>query len=145
ASFIPVSTNHVGLDLFKPIVGRGSAYADFDQDGDLDVVLCQTGGAPLFCRNDQSLQHNWLKVQLTGKKSNRSAIGATINLKSAGQLQSRQVMPTRSYLSQCELPVTFGLGKATSVDELVIRWPSGKIQPVTVPSLNRSIHVTEAD
>lgn len=137
ATFIPVGQDKAGADLFKRIVGRGSAYADIDGDGDLDVVLTQTGGAPLLLRNDQQFGHNWLRLKLIGKKSNRDAIGARIHVQAGGRTISRQVVPTRSYLSQSELPVTIGLGKLDKVDEIEIIWPGGEKQRVASPPLNR--------
>jgi hypothetical protein len=119
-----------GPDLVKPIVGRGSAFGDFDNDGDLDVVFTQTGGAPLLLRNEQSLNHHWLRLKLIGKKANRDAIGAWIHVKVGGRLLARQVMPTRSYLSQSELPVTVGLGASDKFDALEIVWPGGQVQKV---------------
>ena len=130
ATFVPVSEQKAGPDLFKPIVGRGSAFADIDGDGDLDVVLTQVNGPPLLLRNDQDLKHHWLRLKLVGTKSNRSAIGASIKLRAGGQTMTRQVMPTRSYLSQSELPVTFGLGAADHFDELEVTWPGGEKQTV---------------
>ncbi len=130
ASFIPVSDQKAGKDLFKPIVGRGSAYADIDGDGDLDVVLTQVGGAPLLLRNDQHLNRHWVRLKLVGTKSNRSAIGAVVKLRVGNQILTRQVMPTRSYLSQSELPVTIGLGNAGKVDGLEVLWPGGAKQAV---------------
>ena len=130
ASFVPVPPEKCGAQLFKPIVGRGSAFADIDGDGDLDVVLTQVGGAPLLLRNDQALGHHWLRLKLIGRKSNRDAIGARVTVQAGGQTMRRQVMPTRSYLSQSELPVTIGLGRAARVDELSITWPDGSIQKV---------------
>src|SRR5688572_1181535 len=76
STFTPVDSKHAGADLFKPIVGRASAYADIDNDGDLDAVITQAGGAPLLLRNDQQLNLHWLRVKLAGTKSNRSAHGA---------------------------------------------------------------------
>ena len=128
--FIPVPPEKCGDDIFKPLVGRGSAFADIDGDGDLDVVMTQIGGRPLLLRNDQRLSHHWLRLKLVGTKANRDAIGAWIKVRVSGQVLSRQVMPTRSYLSQSELPVTIGLGKATSVDSVEIVWPGGAIQKI---------------
>lgn len=134
-SFVPVTAENAGSDLFKPIVGRGSAYGDIDNDGDLDVILTQLAGRPVLLRNDQELNHHWVRVQLIGKQNNRSAIGALVKLRIGTETLTRQVMPTRSYLSQSELPVTFGLGKADRVDELQIIWPGNKTQLVPVDSI----------
>jgi hypothetical protein len=136
ATFVPAPSEKAGADLFKRIVGRGSAYADIDADGDLDVVLTQTGGAPLLVRNDQQLGHHWLRLKLAGRKSNRDAIGAWVHVRAGGRTISRQVMPTRSYLSQSELPVTIGLGKLGKVDHIEIVWPGGQKQEVTNARLN---------
>ncbi|MHB8522446.1 MAG: CRTAC1 family protein [Limisphaerales bacterium] len=136
--FVAVPPEKCGHDLFKPIVGRGSAFADIDGDGDLDVVLTQINGPPLLLRNDQRLHHHWLRFKLTGTRSNRDAIGAWVQVRVGNQVMSRQVMPTRSYLSQSELPVTFGLGEADHVEEVVVTWPGGatqKVGPVKIDGL----------
>ena len=130
ATFKVVPAGKCGQDLMKPIVGRGSAFADIDGDGDLDAILTQTGGRPLLLRNDQHLQHHWIRVQLVGKTSNRDGIGAWVNARVGGKVVSRQVMPTRSYLSQSELPVTIGLGKNERVENVEIVWPGGQKQTV---------------
>ncbi|MHB1308251.1 MAG: CRTAC1 family protein [Limisphaerales bacterium] len=129
--FISVPPAKAGDDLFQPIVGRGSAYADIDGDGDLDVILLQTGGPPLLLRNDQKLDHHWIRFRLQGTSSNRDAIGAEVKLRSGAQTLYRTVMPTRGYLSQSELPVTFGLGRNGRVDAVEVRWPNGRTQTVT--------------
>lgn len=141
--FVAITPDKAGNDLFKPIVGRGSAFADIDGDGDLDAVLTQVGGPPLLLRNDQQLNHHWLRLKLVGTKSNRSAIGALIKVRVGGQTFERQVMPTRSYLSQSELPVTIGLGAATKPDEVEILWPSGVRQKVVAVSVDQTTIVTE--
>lgn len=127
--FVEVEGHRVG-DLSRPIAGRGASYADIDGDGDLDVVLTQTGGRPMLLRNDQRTGHHWLRVKLEGRPPNSQAIGAQVRLRSGGVTQTRLVMPTRSYLSQVELPVTFGLGAEPEVESLVITWPGGGRQEV---------------
>jgi len=141
--YLPVPAEKCGGDLLKPIVGRGSAYADIDGDGDLDVILTQVGGPPLLLRNEQKLGHHWLRLKLVGTKSNRDAIGAWVKARVGGHTLSRQVMPTRSYLSQSELPVTIGLGKAEKVDGLEIAWPSGTKQKLDSLPIDRLSVVTE--
>ena len=129
-------------DLARPIVGRGAAYADIDGDGDQDILLTQTGGPPLLLRNDQQLGHHWLRVKLIGSSSNRDAIGARVELVADGIIQRRQVMPTCSYLSQVELPITFGLGETTQTS-VRITWPNGSVQIVTIDQVDTTLIVTE--
>src|SRR5439155_25069052 len=88
-------------------------------------------GPPLLLRNDQKLKHHWIRIQLVGTRSNRNAIGAWVNVKIGGKTISRQVMPTHSYLSQSELPVTIGLGSADRIDQLEIILPGGEKQTVS--------------
>jgi hypothetical protein len=140
--FEAVPAGKCSPDLLKPIVGRGSAFADIDGDGDLDVVLTQIGGPPLLLRNDQNSGHHWLRLKLIGTKSNRDAIGAWVKARVGGHTLSRQVMPTRSYLSQSELPVTIGLGDSDKVEAVEIIWPRGTTQKVT-PKLDQLTIVTE--
>ncbi|MEA2708262.1 MAG: enediyne biosynthesis protein [Phycisphaerales bacterium] len=128
AGFVPVPPTKAGSELFKKIVGRGSAFADIDGDGDQDVVLTQIAGPPLLLRNDQKLSNHFVRLKLIGKRANRDAIGAVIRLKLGDQTLTRQVMPTRSYLSQSELPVTIGLGPAAKSDSIEIVWPGGAVQ-----------------
>ncbi|MFZ0828232.1 MAG: CRTAC1 family protein [Verrucomicrobiia bacterium] len=141
--FVLVPPDKCGDDLFQPIVGRGAAFADIDGDGDLDVVLTQINGPPLLLRNDQDLHHHWIRLKLVGTKSNRDAIGAWIKVRVGGHTLSRQVMPTRSYLSQSELPVTVGLGDATKPDAVEILWPSGIRQQVENVLVDQPMTVTE--
>jgi len=134
--FVSVAPEQCGGDLFKPLVGRGSAFADIDGDGDLDVVLTQTGGPSLLLRNDQRLDHYWLRLKLIGAGSNRDAIGALIKLRTGDRTLLRQVMPTRGYLSQSELPVAIGLGPSSRVDELEVTWPGGQKQVIDPSSIH---------
>jgi hypothetical protein len=133
STFVEVPAAETG-DLARPIVGRGSAYADIDGDGDLDVVLFQTGGAPLLLENRQRTGHHWLRIELEGdpgRGSNRDALGARLELTTDGVTQLRQVMAARSYLSQSERAVTFGLGEAEVADRLVVVWPDGSRHEMT--------------
>ncbi len=131
-------------DLARPIVGRGAAFADLDGDGDQEVILTQTGDRPLLLRNEQRTGHHWLRVKLVGKRSNPDAIGARIELRAGGVTQNRLVMPTRSYLSQVELPVTFGLGRADRVEFLRVTWPGGGRQEVQVDAVDTTLVAEEA-
>jgi hypothetical protein len=130
-------------DLGREIVGRGASYADIDADGDLDVVLTQVAGPPLLLRNDQQLNHHWLRVRLQGREPNREAIGAWVELEVDGRKLRRQVMPTRRYLSQVELPITFGIGAATEVSPLTVVWPDGSRQTVRVSDVDRELVVEQ--
>jgi len=122
-------TDKVGTDLRQPIVGRGAAYADFDNDGDLDLVLTTNNGPAKLLRNDNGNQNDMLRVRTIGTRSNRDGIGAKITVTtSEGWHLTKMVKSGSSYLSQSEMPVTFGLGKpeANKGVSLEIVWPSGK-------------------
>ena len=131
-------------DLATPLVGRGAAYADIDSDGDLDVLLTQNGAPPLLLRNDQKLGHHWLRVKLVGTSVNRDAIGAWVELRAGDLLQKRQLMPTRSYLSQVEPVLTFGLGRIDQIDSIEVLWPDGSSQTVTDIKTNSLLEITQA-
>jgi len=143
SEFVLVPEDDCGADFRAPLVGRGAAYADIDGDGDLDVLVTAIRSRPRLLRNDQQLGRHWLRVRLTGKRSNRDAIGAWVEAHVGGEVLSRQVMPTRSYLSQVELPVTFGLGGATEVDKLVVRWPDGSVQEVNDVEIDRLLPIEQ--
>ena len=117
-------------DLRQPLVGRGAAFGDIDGDGDLDAIITQIAGPPAVLRNDQQAGRHFVRLKLIGAKANRDAIGARVTVKVGDQKLSRVVMPTRSYLSQVELPVTIGLGDKTEVDEVTVEWPGGGSQVV---------------
>ncbi len=118
----------VGEGFDRPKVGRGLAYADFDRDGDLDLLLTTNNGPAYLYRNDQLSANRSIRFRLIGTKSNRDAIGATVRIFSGGLNQSRMVKSGSSYLSQSELPLTFGLEKRDRVERAVIAWPSGRTE-----------------
>lgn len=133
--FIEAGPAYSGNDLFRPIVGRGSAYADMDGDGDLDVVMTQIAGPPLLLRNDQQLGHDWFRLKLTGRRANRDALGAWLEVCWDGFTAWRQVMATRGYLSSSERIVTIGAGNLGAPRAVRIHWPGGAVQeagPVTI-------------
>jgi hypothetical protein len=130
-------------DLAHPIVGRGSSCADVDGDGDLDLVLTQSGGRALLLRNDLSLGHHWLRLSLVGKAPNHDAIGARVVLEAGGARRTQELAPQRSYLSQVELPLTFGLGTVDKVDVLEIRWPDGTTQRIQDPAVDQVLVVRQ--
>ncbi len=140
--FVEADKSKLG-DLTTPIVGRGAAFADIDSDGDLDVVLTQTGGRPLLLRNEQSTDHHWLRIKLVGRTCNRDAIGAEVELVVGSTTLRRIVMPTRSYLSQSESPVTFGMGTSMTVDRLVVKWPGGQKQVVPVNAVDQTLVIAQ--
>ena len=121
-------------DLLMPIVGRAAATADFDRDGDLDLVLTANGGPPRLLRNDtRGLGHS-LRLRLVGdgRRSNRDAIGAVVEVETAGEIQRQELRAGRGYLSQSELMLTFGLGESHQADRVTIRWPGRDAGPPTV-------------
>jgi enediyne biosynthesis protein E4 len=117
----------VGAGFATPKVGRGAAYGDIDNDGDLDVLITTNGGPAYLYRNDQTAGHRSLRIRLVGTDSNRDGIGAMVRIFYGGQSTSKTVKSGGSYLSQSELPVTFGLGRRDVVERVVVRWPRGRV------------------
>ena len=115
----------IGGGFGQAKVGRGLAYGDFDRDGDLDLLVTTNNGPAYLYRNDQLGGNKSVRIRLVGTKSNRDAIGARVRIFHGETSQSRLVKGGSSYLSQSELPLTFGLGKRDQIDRLVIDWPNG--------------------
>ena len=142
--FVMLNAEQTGTDFQKRMVGRGASYADIDGDGDLDLALFSSGGRPRLLRNDQALGQHWLRLQLQGVTCNRDAIGAQVEVAlPGGAVLYRTVMPTRSYQSQVELPVTFGLGNCSRPERITVTWPGGQRQEVPVSSVDQLLRVLQ--
>ena len=138
SEFIKVSDDKIGDDFPEPIVGRGAAVGDLDGDGDVDIVLVSNGEHPRVLINNQSLGNHWIRFSLESEVDNRSAIGALVELATGSGIQTRCVVNTRGYLSQSELPLTFGLGKNDKVDRVLITWPDGTKQTIENPEIDKT-------
>jgi len=143
--FIPLPVAATGASFAAPMVGRGATYADIDGDGDLDILITAAGAPPRLLRNDQSIGHHWLRVRLIGNgtTANRDAIGARVDVSlRSGRTITKHVSPTRSYLSQVELPLTFGLGR-DALESIVVTWPDGSRQRVDLPQPNQFLTISQ--
>ena len=129
--------------LGVPQVGRGAAYADFDRDGDLDVLVTANGGPPRLLRNDGGNENRMLRIRTVGTASNRDGIGARIDVTAGGETRWQVVKTGSSYLSQSELPLTFGLGGRTRADTVTVTWPSGRVDRLGAVPADRAITVEE--
>ncbi len=125
-------------------VSFGAATADFDGDGDLDLVYANYEGNPSVFRNDVQTG-NRLVIELRGRESNRFGVGTKVTLESAGHMQVRELQPARGYLSSSEPVVHFGLGEYDIVERLEVRWPSGRIQTLTQIPVNQRLTLDEED
>ena len=127
----------------QPKVGRGLAYGDFDRDGDVDLLLTTNNGPAYLYRNDQTGGNRSIRFRLAGTKSNRDAIGAVVRIYHGGQSQSRMVRGGSSYLSQSELPVTFGVGKGDKIERATVEWPGGRTEEFKDLATGKSYHCVE--
>jgi hypothetical protein len=150
-TFIDVA-GEIGGGFSQPKVGRGLAYGDFDRDGDLDLLITTNNGPSYLYRTDQTAGNRSIRIRLVGTKSNRDAIGASVKIfhgasngaSNGTSTQSRLVKGGSSYLSQSELPVTFGLGKRDKIDRLVIQWPSGRTEEYKSLAAGRAYECVES-
>ena len=138
------TTNSVGPDLGVPRVGRSAAYADIDNDGDLDVLMTTNGGPAVLFRNEGVTNHS-LRIKLEGTRSNRDGIGTVVTVNAGGGKQSLTLRSGSGYLSASELVLTFGLGKRQQADEIELRWPSGQVDHLSKVAAGQTITVREGE
>jgi hypothetical protein len=137
-------TTKLGRAMRQAMVGRGVAYGDFDNDGDLDLLIASNNGQARLLRNDGGNQNNLLRIKTVGTTSNRDGIGAKITLRVSAQQKLWGVVKSgSSYASQSELPLTFGLGKTEKVASIEVAWPSGRVDKLQDVSANQSLTIQE--
>ena len=126
-------------------VGRGAALADYDNDGDLDIVIADCGGPAMLYRNDGGNRNHWISIRARGRVSNRFGLGSKVRVTVAGVTQLREINPYGSYLSSGDMRLLVGVGKAEKIDRLVIEWPLGKKQILENVPVNRQLDLDEAN
>ena len=136
-------TAECGPGLTTPHSSRGCAFGDFDNDGDMDVLVMNMNEPPSLIRADISTANHWLKVKLTGVDSNRTAIGARVDVRSGDRTQSQEVQSQTSYYSVNDFRLHFGLGAASEADRLTVRWPSGKRETLRSVPADRVVYIEE--
>ena len=124
------ASDQAGLAIMEPHVSRGLAVGDLFNDGNMDLVVEDLTGSPMVLRNHGIPGRHWVSFELAGTKSNRMAIGARLKLVAGGMTQTDEIHSGGSYLSQSDVRVHFGLGSATKIDSLEIRWPSGQVDTI---------------
>jgi enediyne biosynthesis protein E4 len=136
-------SNVTGTGISEPRSSRGCAFGDFDNDGDVDVLVMNMNEPPLLLQNELKSENNWLSIKLIGTKSNRSAIGSRIVLKNGTQVQSQEVTSQTSYYSHNDFRSHFGLGANKQADSIEIRWANGEIETLKNVATNQFITVKE--
>jgi len=136
-------SSKMGAALRAENVARGCAFGDFDNDGDVDVIINNLDGPPTLLRNDGGNKNNWIMIKCIGTKSNRSAIGTRVKVKCGDHSQIDEVMSGSSYYSQNDFRLHFGLGSAAKVDRVDLTWPSGVKETFPNLPVNRLIVVQE--
>jgi hypothetical protein len=135
-------SDEAGPALGQRHASRGAAIGDFDNDGDLDVLIMNVNEVPSLLRNDAPPHNHWLKIKLVGTKSNRSGIGARVTVRYGGRVQMQELVSQSSYLSSNDPRLHFGLGAATEVD-IEVFWPSGTLQKLLKVAVDRILTLNE--
>jgi hypothetical protein len=136
-------SEQLGAPVTTPKASRGAAFADFDNDGDVDIVVNNLHDTPDLFRLDQTGERHWVTLKLVGTHSNRSAIGALVRIVTADGEQRQEVRGGGSYYSQNDLRLHFGLGAARAIDSVIVRWPNGREETWTTIAIDRSHTLTE--
>ena len=135
----------MGLDQAPVRSSRGGAFCDYDNDGDLDLLVLAIDDAPTLLRNDGGNRQNWLQFRLTGRRGNRSAIGARVQVVTGSKTRTGRIRSGGGFLSQNDLRLHFGLGQAAAADRVEISWPRGGSQVLMNVQANRIIRIEEAE
>ena len=140
--FVEISdASGAGLSIVK--VSRGAAFGDYDNDGDVDIFVVNSVGRADLLRNDGGNEHNWFQVRVVGVESNRDGVGARIELNAGGLRQIREIKSGSGLYSQNDLHASFGLGKNESIEQLVVRWPSGTVDRMSQLAVNQRVVIEE--
>ncbi len=141
-NFLDVSAKS-GTPFSRPAVGRGAAVADYDNDGDLDIALSNSGERAVLMRNEGGNRNNWIAIEARGRESNSFGLGAGVRIETEQGIQVRQINNVASYLSANDLRVYFGLGRQRQVKSIELNWPSGRKQVLSKVRANQILQVTE--
>jgi hypothetical protein len=136
-------SSRAGSGVTMPRSSRGVAFGDFDNDGDVDIVVNNMGSPPTLLRNDSANGNRWLKIKTIGTRSNRSGVGARLRVVVGSHSQIDEVRSGGSYMSQSDLRVHFGMGPATKADSIEVRWPSGQIDTLRDVETNQVVWIRE--
>lgn len=138
-------SNEAGPAIRERRASRGAAFGDYDEDGDVDVVVNDLDGPPMLLRNDseKAAAGNWIRLKLIGAKSNRNAVGARVEVKTGKLVQVDEVHAGDSYLSHSDWRLHFGLGTATRVEEIKVRWPNGVVERVSGADAGQTLTIRE--
>jgi enediyne biosynthesis protein E4 len=139
------ASTQAGSALTEPRVSRGAAFGDLDNDGDIDVVVEDLDSSPMILQNEGNKTNHWVNLELRAKGGNPLAIGARVTIKTGDVVQTEEIRSGTSYLSQNDLRIHFGLGKATKIDSVEIRWNSGKVETIKDVAIDKFHAVLEGE